>query len=136
MWFLLRLLGSIALAIVLGLGSAYVAAFSLRGDSQLRNGPWQTNLLIGSSTADPYIKTYIALTGLLALNKSETLYFEAHEDSAGKPLDGKCSYRIDGKDPDARWWSLTVYGSEVSSRVQRWSRNGNRMANIKPSRGC
>ena len=112
MWFLLRLLGSIALAIVLGLGSAYVATFTMRGDAQIRNGAWRTNLLTGSTTADPYIRTYVALTGLLALNKSETIYFEANQDSAGQPLDGKCSYRIDGSDPDARWWSITVYGTD------------------------
>ena len=52
------------------------------------------------------------MTGLLALNKSETIYYEANEDSAGQALDGKCSYRIDGKDPDARWWSITVYGTD------------------------
>jgi len=112
MWFVLRLLGSIVLAVVVGLGSAYVATFSMHGNAQVRNGAWQTNLLTGSATADPYIRTYVALTGLLALNKSETIYFEAHEDSAGQPLDGKCSYRVDGNDPDARWWSITVYGKD------------------------
>jgi hypothetical protein len=113
MWFLSRLLGSIALAIVLGLGSAYVGIFMLRGgDAQVRNGPWQTNMLTGGATADPYLRTFVALTGLLALNKSETIYYEANHDSAGDALDGKCSYRIDGKDPDARWWSITVYGTD------------------------
>jgi len=38
--------------------------------------------------------------------------FEANQDSAGQPLDGKCSYRIDGSNPDARWWSITVYGTD------------------------
>jgi hypothetical protein len=112
MWLLLRLLGSFTLALVLGLGSAYVAIFTLRGDAQVKNGPWQTNLLAGSAAADPYVRTYIALVGLLALSKNETIYYEATEDSAGEPLDGKCSYRIDGHDPDARWWSITVYGKD------------------------
>lgn len=112
MWFVLRLLGSLALALLLGLGSAYVAARGMRGDALVRNGAWQTNLLIGSTTADPYTRTFVALTGLFALNQSESIYYEANRDSAGQPLDGKCSYRIDGHDPDARWWSITLYGTD------------------------
>src|SRR6202008_3721538 len=103
----------VCVAVSLALGSAYLGVFSMRGgDAQVSNGAWQTNLATGSSAADPYLRTYIALTGVLALNKSETIYYEANRDSAGEPLDGKCSYRIDGKDPDARWWSITVYGKD------------------------
>jgi hypothetical protein len=125
MRFLLRLFGSIVIAIAVGLGSAYVGVFSMRGgDAQVRNGAWQTNLLTGGQTADPYLRTFVALTGLLALNKSETIYYEANRDSAGEPLDGKCSYRIDGKDPDARWWSITVYGTDhflLPNQAKRYS---------------
>ena len=52
------------------------------------------------------------LFGLLALNKSETVYYTARTDSAGERFDGACSYRIEGRDPDARWWSLTAYGND------------------------
>ncbi|MBI1212881.1 MAG: DUF1214 domain-containing protein [Alphaproteobacteria bacterium] len=129
MWFLLRLFGSIAIAIVLGLCSAYLGAFwVLAGDAQVQNGAWQTNLLIGSETADPYLRTYVALTGLLALNKSETIYYQTDRDSAGQPFDGRCSYRIDGNDPDARWWSITVYGTDhflLPNASRRYSVNKN-----------
>ena len=125
MWFLLRLLGSLAAAIVLGLASAYAGIFWMRsGDAQIHNGPWQTNLLTGSATADPYLRTYVAVVGILALNKNETIYYEANHDSAGEPFDGKCSYRIDGKDPDARWWSITVYGTDhflLPNQAKRYS---------------
>jgi len=125
MWFLLRLLGSVTLAVVLGLASAYVGIFWMRGgDAQVHNGPWETNLLTGSASADPYLRTYIAVTGILALNKNETIYYEANRDSGGEPLDGKCSYRIDGKDPDARWWSITVYGKDhylLPNKEKRYS---------------
>lgn len=125
MWFLLRLIGSVALAVALGLSTAYVGIFAMRGgDAQVRNGAWQTNLLIGSTTADPYLRTYVAATGILALNKNETIYYEANQDSSGQPLDGRCSYRIDGKDPDARWWSITVYGKDhylLPNKTKRYS---------------
>lgn len=125
MWFFLRLAGSVTMAILLGLASAYVGVFWMRGgDALVHNGPWQTNLLTGSASADPYLRTYVAATGILALNKNETIYYEANRDNAGEPLDGNCSYRIDGKDPEARWWSITVYGTDhflVPNAAQRYS---------------
>jgi hypothetical protein len=106
-------LASLALAAGLGLASAYVAArYLVTGDATARNGPWVTNLAAGAPAADPYTRANIALTGLFALSKDETIYYNATEDSAGEALDGRCSYRIEGRDPDARWWSLTVYGSD------------------------
>lgn len=113
MRFLLRLLASLALALVLGLGSAYLAArYLVQGDAAAKNGPWVTNLAAGGADADIYTRANIALTGLLALSKEETIYYNATEDSAGEALDGSCTYRIEGRDPDARWWSLTVYASD------------------------
>jgi hypothetical protein len=111
--FPLRLLASLALAAALGLASAYLAArYLVSGDAAATNGPWVTNLAAGAPAADPYTRASIALTGLLALSKEETIYYNATQDSAGEALDGRCSYRIEGRDPDARWWSLTVYGSD------------------------
>jgi hypothetical protein len=113
MRFLLRLLVSLVLAAVLGLASAYVGVrYLVKGETAVRNGAWVTNLAAGATQADPYTRANIALTGLLALSKEETIYYTAAEDSAGEALSGRCTYRIEGRDPDARWWSLTVYGSD------------------------
>ena len=99
------------LALVLGLGSAYYAlSIDLRSKSSVANGPWITNLETGGTNADNYVRTLVAITGLLALNKDETLYYTATTDSAGEDLHGNCSYRIEGRDPHARWWSITLYG--------------------------
>jgi hypothetical protein len=111
MRFLLRLMGALVLAVALGLGSAYYAArYAVQGEVQ--NGPWTTNLAAGGTGADSYTRAFVALTGLLALNKDETIYYNATRDSSGAALDGACSYRIEGRDPDARWWSITVYGKD------------------------
>jgi hypothetical protein len=113
MKFLLRLLAALVLAGVLGLGSAYFAPRIVAGrDNAVTNGPWQTNLAAGGADADTYTRTFVALTGLLALNKDETIYYNATTDSAGDTLDGACTYRIEGRDPDARWWSFTVYAND------------------------
>jgi len=110
---ILRLLGAIVLSAVLGLGSAwYQVRYSTGQGNAIQNGPWRTDLTAGGSNADMYTRARVALFGLLALNKSETVYYTARNDSAGERFDPKCSYRIDGRDPDARWWSFTVYGND------------------------
>jgi hypothetical protein len=113
MRFVLHLIGAIVVAVTLGLASAYYAArYAVQSDAIVTNGPWMTNLATGGTDADAYTRAFIALTGLLALNKDETIYYNATEDSDGDALDGACTYRIEGRDPDARWWSMTVYGKD------------------------
>lgn len=108
----LRLLGVIAFALIAGGGSAYWIAqkgFELGG---VADGPWQTNANIGSAAAGPYLRAGIAVAGLLALNKSETVYYTATRDSEGQPLRSNCIYAVEGGDPPARWWSITAYGAD------------------------
>lgn len=112
MWFAMRLIGAFVLAIALGLGSAYFSVMSLSGAHTIRNGPWTTSLETGGTNAGMYTRAYVALAGLLALNKDETIYFGATHDSTGAALDAACAYRIEGHDPDARWWSVTLYGRD------------------------
>ncbi len=113
MWFLLRLVGGVTLALVLGLSSAYYSASKFGfGKFVVSNGPWTTDLTSGGVDADMYTRARVAIAGLLALNKSETIYYIAKRDSAGEALDGNCSYRIEGRDPDARWWSITAYAND------------------------
>lgn len=122
---MLRFVGGVVLAVVLGLGSAYYAVVHMRsGEGAVVNGPWSTNLSTGGANADMYTRAFVALTGLLALSKDETIYFNATTDSAGVPLDGKCSYRIEGSDPDTRWWSITAYGNDnflIDSPLHRYA---------------
>jgi hypothetical protein len=80
--------------------------------SGVQNGAWGTNLAAGSTTANPYVRAWVAEHGLLALSQSETLYFHAYFDDNGERLLGNCDYRIEGKAPDARWWSITVYAED------------------------
>lgn len=124
MWFAARLIGTALLGVLLGLASAYVAVTSLRGENVVSNGPWSTNLATGGADADIYTRAYVALTGLFALNKNETIYYGADKDSGGAPLDGHCSYRIEGSDPDARWWSITLYAADdylIPNAANRYS---------------
>ncbi len=116
----------VVLATALGLGSAWLALKRSDGFGA-RVGPWQANLLAGSADADAYTRARVAVGGLLALNRAETMYYIAATDSDGQPLRSRCSYRVSGPPPKARWWSLTAYAEDYflfPNEQRRYSVNG------------
>jgi len=119
-------LGLVLLATALGLGSAWLVL--KRGDAfGAHAGPWRANLLAGSADADLYSRARVAVGGLLALNRAETMYYVAATDSDGQPLQSRCRYRVSGPPPKARWWSLTAYAEDYylfPNEQRRYSVNG------------
>jgi hypothetical protein len=116
------------LAVTLGLAAGVsLAVYRVRGGlaaGQITNGPWATAKTYGSTDADALTRARVALSGLLALPAKEALYFTAKTDSAGQPLDGRCTYRLMGGAPVGAWWSVTLYegaGWLVKNPVNRWS---------------
>jgi hypothetical protein len=112
----------IAALIAIVLGSAIGSAYSIK------NGPWQTSLAVGSEDANLYTRASVAVHALLALKQSETVYYTAYKDDNGDPLNGNYVYRIEGKNPDARWWSITIYGADdflIPNELNRYSYNMN-----------
>lgn len=75
-------------------------------------GPWRTNEHIGAPEAGPLVRAAVARRGLLALNRSETVYFTAWHDDDGDALREECRYEVTGRGLPARWWSLTLYGED------------------------
>lgn len=127
------ILGSVAL----GLGSAWWAI--TQGSSEIgwaRNGVWETGREIGTAATDPYSRARVALYGLWALPASEVVYFLARTDSSGQPLTIRCRYLIEGSDPPARWWSLTVYRDfhYIDTPVRRYSRHSEGLARTADGR--
>lgn len=116
----MKLIGKLAaaflIALMLGLGSAWAVInnmlpFAGRGGT-VQNSAWTTSLLTGSNAADPYTRAIVARSGLLALDKSETVYFTAFTDDGGEALQTGCTYGISGSRLPARWWSITAYGAD------------------------
>lgn len=121
---LIKIAGAGLFALVAGVGSAWLAIHGAMHAAGVTNGPWVTSLAIGSPAADPYTRALVAVTGLLALNRSEAIYFTATHDGEGRPLNGDCSYRVRGEDLPARWWSLTAYGADhylIANAADRYS---------------
>ena len=99
--------------LVIGAGATRVALPRLAGGSlPIVVGPWHTSTTVGSAAANPYVRAEIARTGLLALNRAETIYFEARTDDEGRPLRAACAYDITGGAIASRWWSITAYGDD------------------------
>ncbi|MEQ8326733.1 MAG: DUF1214 domain-containing protein [Parvibaculum sp.] len=126
-----KLVTVLVVALVLGAGSAIFVLRAGGLGGEVAVGPWETSLVIGSAQADPYTRARVAIGGLLALNRSETIYFTAPRDDAGDPLRVSCSYKIAGSDLPARWWSITLYGEDhylVPNLQDRYSYGGETVA--------
>lgn len=106
------LVTAMIVAIFLGAGSAAWIIFRPPVMPAIRNGAWMTNLQVGSRSANMYVRAHIALTGLFALNKTETIYYRASTDDAGRPLRADEDYVIEGGDIPARWWAIMLYGQD------------------------
>ena len=110
-----------------------IAVSQVRGGisgGTITNGPWTTARTYGTANASALTRAQVALGGLLALPAKEAMYFNASVDSAGKPLEGRCTYLVEGfafkggGAIDARWWSITLYdpaGYLVISPERRYS---------------
>lgn len=127
----LKIAATIAIGIALGLAATWVTAIRGTMSGDVSDGPWSTSLDTGSSEGGPYLRARIAVHGLLALSREETVYYSALRDSDGAGLDGNCSYRLEGRDPPTRWWSITAYGSDdflIPNEVNLYSVSKNSVA--------
>ena len=115
-------------AVLVGLGSAWwVLKKAPLFQQMVQVGAWKTNLLAGSADAGMYTRAAVALNALLALDRSETMYFMATQDDAGQALRSQCKYRVEGVPPAARWWSVTAYANDLflfEAPNQQYSLNG------------
>jgi hypothetical protein len=115
---MMRLVSSVGLVFLLAIGggaaSVHVALDRLAGFDGLSVGSWVAFPNRGTPGADPYSKARFSRNAELPLGKAEGLAFTAAADSAGEPLRRACSYRIEGKVPAARFW--TLYASDAAAR--------------------
>jgi hypothetical protein len=124
-----NVLAVMAAGIVLGGAATWFTV--VRGGGGVADGPWHTSLDAGSPDAGMYLRASVALHGLFALNRSETIYYTATTDSEGVALSAKCTYRIRGTDPKARWWSITAYADDdylIPNAAHRYSVSKNSVA--------
>lgn len=124
--------------LLIGAGLAWNAAGRVFTDGSIRNGPWSTSLIYGVTSADALTRAAVARRGLLALPKTETVYWAATRDSDGNLLDGRCTYQLTGKAVDSRWWSITLYddkGYLQPNKANIWSFSGASLSSDEAENG-
>jgi hypothetical protein len=120
----LRAMLTLVIGTALGLFVTWATVVHGVFDGAVHNGPWRTILTTGSAESGPYARAWVAVHGLLALDRKETVYYTATTDSGGTRLDGHCIYHVTGRDPAARWWSITAYGADdflIPNSARRYS---------------
>lgn len=113
---------AVAIAVILGLSTAWLAVDRGFLFGSVSIGNWTAWPLAGSPDADPYSLARLARTGEVPLGAGEGLAFTTDVDSDGETLSGGCSYRIVGQTPAARLWTLTAYdekGRLIPNAAQR-----------------
>jgi hypothetical protein len=119
----------VALAAAGAAGGALLVRYRLRstiGDNpdEIQIGAWTTNKLAGSSAANALTRARIAIHGILAMHRQETIYFFSSKDDLGNLLDPDVDWEIRGRVFDCRWWSFTLYDEEyqlIESLSRRYS---------------
>ncbi|WP_173931127.1 DUF1214 domain-containing protein [Chelativorans sp. Marseille-P2723] len=96
----------LSLAIGGGAGSVLLLMESTTGVGTFGEGPWSATPRAGTPDADPYTRARFVREGGVPLGRAEGIAFSASRDSAGAPLNRKCTYRIEGQVPLARFWTL------------------------------
>ena len=110
-------IGAVIGGVLLGFGSAlWLAGLwpqrSTMTFGDVDVGGWRSDFAVGSKAADPYTRARVARHGLLALAKTEAVYFTRATDDTGAPLREACSYRLSGGQMPAGWWSVTLYDGQ------------------------
>lgn len=127
----LKIVAVVVGGVIVGLLATYFTVIRGTWGGAISNGPWKTDLNTGSREASLYQRASVAVHGLLALNRSETIYYTASTDSDGGSLSGGCAYELTGHDPPARWWSVTAYGADdylIPNAANRYSVSMNSVA--------
>jgi hypothetical protein len=112
----------LAIGAAVGLGGTWLAVERGAGFGAVRVGPWVSFPRNGSTEADPYSRAIVARSGGLPLGLGEGLSFTATRDSAARPLVGSCVYRIVGRVPQTRYWTLaleTPAGALIPNQARR-----------------
>lgn len=117
---------ALVLAIAVGGGgaSAWYAVNEFEGFNALRVGPWTTYPSRGTPDADPYSKARFARHAELPLGLAEGLTFTAQRDSSGRLLTHRCTYRIEGTVPVARFWTLYAAAPQPAATRSAAPANG------------
>jgi hypothetical protein len=91
-----------------------------------RSGPWTAWTSAGRADADPYTRAHFISRGTLPISTAFALTYEAISDGEGQRLHSSCEYALEGEEPSARFWSLSVFdenGKLIRNAADRYGYN-------------
>lgn len=107
-----------------GIGSVWYALDTNRSFGAIQIDSWIAYPTAGTPDADPYSIARRARDAELPLGQAEGLPFYAKTDSEGRTLVGRCNYRLVGKAPAARFWTLYPADPSLVAIAASAYRNG------------
>ncbi len=113
---------TLILAAALGLGATWLTLTRGVAFGAMNIGAWTAWPKSGSVDIDPYARATIARSGELPIGTGDGVAFYARTDDAGNPLDGRCTFVINGMTPAARYWTVTLYDAQgrlVANTIDR-----------------
>jgi hypothetical protein len=119
---LLGILFALSVAALVGLGATWFALTQDQAFGGVKVGAWTAWPRHGTTGIDPYARAMVARSGELPLGSGDGVAFQARNDDGGHPLDGRCDVIVAGTTPQARYWTLTLYGPDgklVGNLVRR-----------------
>lgn len=119
---ILTIAAAVALGVALGIASAWQGVESAKPFDTIRIGVWEARPSAGTEEADPYSRAWLARIGELPLGSGEGLELIAVRDRDGATLTGGCAYRLIGRTPPARLWTVAVEradGAPLAGRPER-----------------
>ncbi len=116
----------ISIALVGGIGSAWVMIHSGSRLTTTTQGVWVSWPTAGRPDTDPYTRAHSVRLGLLPFNASLALTYHARTDEEAGRIHSSCDYRVTLDGLDAAWWSLAVFddaGNVIRNPAQRYAFN-------------
>lgn len=116
----------VGIAIVGGLGTSWMMIEKGSRLTTRISGPWVMWKDAGRADADPYTRAHFMRRGLLPVSTTMSHAYQATADTGGELLYSSCDYVIEGREPDAAFWTLAVFdelGRDIPNAAGRHSFN-------------
>lgn len=115
---------SLVIAAAIGLGATWLAVTRGVAFGAITLGAWTAYPKAGTVEIDPYARAFIARTGVLPIGLGDGVAFTARTDDSGRPLDGRCDVLVTGITPQARFFTITLYGLDGRLIANSLNRHG------------
>ena len=114
---LVRITIALVLSALLGVTSLYTLS-GTDGLGAVESGIWRSWKNPADPDSWPYARLHFLLQDRLPPSRFLSTVFIAESDDEGRVLSAACVYRLTGRLPPTRWWSLNIEAVDDDARMQ------------------